>query len=108
MSIVKKQIVVYKGRNNPVTIDLSLNGVDYNLSTENVSKVAVVIGGVEYSSDDGYIEYVGSSVTFKLGTIPNPPAQKLTARLVIYSAAYPLGRPIISEKTDYRLVFEFV
>mgnify|MGYP000356724648 CR=1 FL=1 len=108
MSIIKNDIIVYKGRNSPVTIDLALNGVDYNLSTESVTKVAVVIGGVEYSSDDGYIEYVGASVTFKLGTVPNPPARKLVARLVIYSATYPLGRPIISEKTDYRLAFEFV
>lgn len=108
MSIVKKQVVVYKGRNNPVKMDLSLNGVDFNLLTENVTKVGIVLGGIEYSSDEGYIEYVGTTVTFKLGTVPNPPKQKLTGRLVIYSADYPLGRPIFSEKTDYRLVFEFV
>lgn len=108
MAVVKHLITVYKGRNSPVSFDIKLNDGDYNLSSENVSKIGIVIGGVEYDSDDNYIEYVGSTVTFKLGSIPNPPAQKLSGRLVIYSNKYPLGRTIYSEKTDHRLYFEFI
>ncbi len=108
MAITKHLVTVYKDRNSPVSFDVKLNGVDFDLTAEEVNKVSVLIGGVEYSSDDGYIEYLGTMFIFKLGTIPNPPSRKLTGRLIIYSDKYPLGRPIISEKEEHRLLFEFI
>jgi hypothetical protein len=105
--IIREDIVVYKGRNSPRTITVSLHGSPIDFESV-ATKMGIVINGVEYSSEDGFIEYEdGGLVTFKLGTVPTPPTTKSLGRLILYTDEYLLGRPIITEKTDYQLLFEF-
>lgn len=108
MAVKRTKVLVYKGRNHPTTIDVSKNGEDHSFSASGVTKLGVVIGGTEYSSDDGYIEFVGTAVTFKLGSVPSPPRRKTIGRLIAYSAEFPNGYPVFTEKTDYQLEFEFL
>jgi hypothetical protein len=104
----RKTITVYKGRNSPVTITVALQGVPVNFLSIGTSKMGVVIDGVEYSSEDGFIDYAdGGKVVFTLGLAPSPPIRKSIGRLVIYTAEFPLGSPILTEKTDFQLLFEF-
>lgn len=104
----KQLIVVYKGRNSPSKMIVNLNGAPLDFVAIGVSVVGLVLDGVEYQSPE-YLQYNSSGeVTFTLGSIPTPPEGKVTARLVIYSPDYPLGKPILTEKTDHKLQFEFV
>jgi len=107
--VTKKTIITYKGRNSPTTIAVSLFGSLVDFVDAETNKMGVVINGVEYSSTDGFVEFAnGGEVTFKLGAVPNPPKKKLIGRLVMYTDDFPLGNPILTEKTDFQLVFEFV
>lgn len=110
MSDERLTIDVYKGRNSPTTITVFMNGSPIDFAALGATKVAVVIEGVEYGSDEGYVQYAqgGGKVTFTLGSVPNPPKRKSYGRLVYYSAANPKGRPIFTEETEYRLKFNFL
>jgi len=104
----KQLIYVYKGRNSPARITVKLNGVPITFITNGVTKLGIVIAGVEYNTSE-YINFDDDGeVTFTLGSVPNPPLGKVTGRLVMYTPEYPLGKPIITEKTDFRLQFQFV
>jgi hypothetical protein len=105
----RKTITVYKGRNSPVTITVTLLGVPVNFLSIGTNKVGVVIDGVEYSSTDNFIGFAdGGKVTFTLGLAPTPPLRKSIGRLVMYTDEFPLGKPILSEKTNFQLLFEFI
>lgn len=110
MSLVKRETIdVYLGRNKPRKI--TIRGPD-NLVMKfldlKVTKMSVEIAGVEYSSTDGYVVYDNfGGVTFKLGSITNPPNRTKTARLIMYNSDSPLGEPILSEDTPYRIAFSF-
>lgn len=112
MSLVKRETFdVYLGRNKPHKI--TIRGPD-NLPMQflkpelGVTKMSVEIDGVEYSSEDGYVVFDNlGGVTFKLGSIPNPPNRTKTARLIMYSNDSPKGEPILSEYTPYRIAFSF-
>ena len=105
----RKTITVYKGRNSPTDITVKLLGAAVNFVSTGTTKMGVVIDGVEYSSTDGFVSYEDEGkVIFTLGAVPTPPIRKTIGRLVMYSDQFPLGKPILSEKTDFQLLFEFV
>lgn len=105
----RKLITVYKGRNSPTTITVTLLGVNVNFLSTGVNKMSLVIDEIEYSSDKGFISYEdGGLVTFKLGEAESPPDEISVGRLIVYSDKYPLGKPILTEKTNFQLLFEFV
>lgn len=106
--IETKKIKVYVGRNKPYTLDIKLNGAEHDLSARSVADVSIVIGGIEYKAIDGFMSFNGSSITFMLGSIPEPPKTAKIGTLIIYDANHPLGEPVFTERTDYRLLFEFV
>jgi len=95
------------GRNKPFTLDLIKNNAAHDLSARNVNDVGVVIAGIEYKASDGFMSFGSTSVTFKLGAIPTPPKRDSIGSLIIYDANHPLGEPIFTEQTDYRLLFQF-
>lgn len=104
----RQLITVYKGRNSPTKITVKLNNAPLPFITSGVTKVGIVIAGEEYSTSD-YINYDDEGVvTFTLGSIPNPPQGKVISRLIMYSPTYPLGKPLITEKTEFQLQFQFV
>lgn len=102
-------ISVYKGRNSPRTITVTLNGEPINFVSAGVTKLGVVLDGVEYFSTDNFLSYEdGGKVTFKLGGIGDPPRKSVTGLLMMYSSEYPLGKPILTEESDFQLDFTFI
>lgn len=110
MGNVTKQVVqVYVGRNYPTEVVVMQNSTPFDFIAAGVTKVGVLINGVEYFSTDGYITYDSTGkVTFKLGNAPNLTKGKFSSRLFYYNAENPQGRPIYTEKTPFRLMFEFL
>lgn len=105
--ITRKKITVYIGRNKPTTLDLKLNGATHDLLARNATDVGIVIDDVEYKASEEFMSFTGASVTFKLGSIPNPPKRAEIGSLIVYDANHPLGEPIFTDRTDYQLLFEF-
>lgn len=107
--ITVHELTVYLGHNNPQekTIrDDSGNGLKFE--TLGTSKLSVFVGGVELSSNDGYLSFDDTGkVLFTLGSAIMPKGT-YAARLVMYTPQFPLGYPIFSEKTDTQLHIEFV
>ena len=103
-----KLLYVYKGRNSPHKFTVNYESAPMPFISNGVTMIGVVIDGTEYNTSD-YVNYndVGL-VTLTLGSIPTPPDLKSTIRLVMYSPEYPLGLPLITEKTDYQLQIEFI
>lgn len=107
--ITRKKIIVYKSRNSPVEITVSLLGSPIAFVDAMTTKMGVVIEGVEYSSTDGFIDFDNNGkVIFKLGSTPTYPKKTAIGRLIMYTDEFPLGKPILTEKTDFQLVFEFI
>ena len=104
----RQLITVYKNRNSPSKVIVKLNNTPLPFLTNGTTKVGIVIAGTEYSSSE-YINYDDEGeVIFTLGSIPNPPQGKVIGRLIMYSLAYPLGKPLLTEKTEFQLQFQFV
>jgi len=104
--ITTKKIDVYAGRNKPYMLLIMIDGVEHDLSS--VTDVGIVIDGTEYKSSKGFMSFGEKSVTFKLGSIPTPPKTAKIGSLIFYDANHPLGEPIFTERTNCRLLFEFV
>jgi len=106
--VVIEHIDVFKGRNAPSKIEVSLKGVPMDFLNIPTTKMGVEIAGVEYSSTDGFISYAnGGVIIFTLGAVPNPPKKTVIGRVIMYTADFPNGNPIINESTDYRVAFTF-
>lgn len=99
---------VYIGRNSPISISVLYDDEAMNFVDQGVVAMGVTIKGIEYTSDDGYIEFDNNGlVTFRLGDIPNPPRNPVIARLVMYRSDSDKGTPILTERTKYEIEFQF-
>jgi hypothetical protein len=108
VGIIKKTLKVALGRNDPKTLTVIQDGLPVDFIASGVTKLGILINGVEYFSTDGYMTYDANGViTFKLGSIPSMTKGKYPVRLFSYTAQTPLGQPIYTEKTDFRLAVEF-
>lgn len=103
-----EKINFYIRRNKPYTLPILADGEPHDLAVRGVTDVGVVIKGVEYKASDGFMSFGESSVTFILGSIPLPPKNSVIGALIIYDNDHPLGEPIFTDRTDYRLAFEFI
>ncbi|MBO9492217.1 hypothetical protein J7384_17785 [Endozoicomonas sp. G2_1] len=111
MQVFRKKLDVYIGRNYPREItNLKLNGVIFDFSAQGITKVGIEFDGKEFTSDDdgNYISFSGASIFLRLGGIPNLIPGKFSARIIVYSNNLPAGKPIITEKTSYRLDLNFI
>ncbi len=103
-----EKINFYIKRNKPYTLPILADGIPHDLAARGVTDVGVVIKGVEYKASGGFMEFGESSVTFILGSIPTPPKNSVIGALIIYDDDHPLGEPIFTERTEYKLAFEFI
>lgn len=114
-NITKKKIITYKGRSKPYELTVYVNGEVYDFVTQKTTKLGLVLNETEHFSHDetevetGYMTFDSNGkVVFDLGLIPNPPELKTVGRLIAYSEGNTVGLPIYTEKTNFRLEFEFV
>lgn len=73
-----------------------------------VTKLGLVIGGKEITSDTAFLSFAnGGVVTLKLGALPNPPIDAVVCRLVMYTPQYADGFVLISEYSPEKLILHF-
>ncbi|MBO9492072.1 hypothetical protein J7384_17050 [Endozoicomonas sp. G2_1] len=107
--LVKKVLTIYLGRNSPRDITVKQDGVPVPFVSLGATSLAVELDGTEYSSNDGYVAFDNNGVvTLTLGSLTNISKGKRNARLIMYSDTYKRGKVLLSEKTEYRLVLDFV
>lgn len=102
---IKYVIDVYIGRNSPQKVTIDVEGVPVPFQSEGVQSMGVVINGVEYG--DPYVTFNDlGEVTFSLGAAPDLKVGKFYSRLIAYSTAHPLGKPLFTEGTSNRIQFQ--
>ena len=107
--MINQKIIVYLGRNSEVELPIFYQSSPMDFIALGITKVGIEINGVEYTSDDGYIDFSANNgaIKIKLGAL-SVEKRKYTSRLIIYSPTYPKGKVIFSEKTDNQISVEFV
>lgn len=104
----RNNYVIYKGRNSPVEIQINYNNAPMDFAALGVTKVGVMLGGVEYDSTGPEVDIsTNGKIVAKLGGISNPPSGVQFVRVIIYTSDKPKGQVIFSEKTDDQITIEF-
>ena len=87
-------------------------GVAVDLIAEGTTDLGIEFAEREFKMSEGYIAYDADGkdgkIVIMLGSVPNPPEERISARLIRYTTQNPLGRTIFSERSLYQLTVEFL
>ena len=102
-------VTIYKDRDNSPSRVIGNDGYPFAFIDLGVSALSVVLGGIEYSSEDGYVEFTNvGEVKFLLHKLVEYPSDVQIARLVAYDGNHPRGKVLVSELSAQKLAFQFV
>ena len=98
MTAITEAQNVYVGHDNVIQITLTENDVDYNLDTENVTKIKLDFGAFEVDSvaNPTAIFWSGTILSLRLGNVTAvvdlaDNNRSASSRLIVYTASNPNG-----------------